>query len=120
VVLECFYALYPRGVHPPSQKSLTSPEVLRREAEKLLFLAFKGFVTKSAEDKGKQAFVASKRRMYFRSGALEYLEAVRLLSMEPATLLIQKVVRNMDLLESRCKDDQLYEDVTLMALQVDF
>jgi myosin V len=65
-------------------------------------------------EKGVRAFVVGRTRAYFRGGALEYLEAIRLKALEIPAIMIQAVVRGhlvRTVVERRRKKEQqeMYE-----------
>jgi myosin heavy subunit len=66
---------------------------LEDQVEKLLNPLLKHMATETDGGRVMKAFATGKTRTYFRTGALEFLEAERIKGFDPAAVIIQKVAR---------------------------
>jgi myosin V len=120
LILDRFMLLF-----PPKQKrnilsmDLNDPQAQKEASEILLTHSLRPL----EGEKGVKAFVVGSTRAYFRGGALEYLESIRLKSLELPAIKIQAVVRGhlaRTVMERRRRKEQqdMYEYFHDMAVLI--
>ena len=88
-----FSSMWDRSKYPSKGKPDMEPdEKLKLDCDALLTCALKSFETQDG-GKTKKIFVVGKTRSYFRTGALEYLEANRTKEMGSQVVSIQRYIR---------------------------
>lgn len=95
VVIDRFKSLWPAGKKKSKRKDESKDgleKALKKDCEKLLDHALE-CMEKQEGDKIVKAFVVGRTKSYFRTGALEYLESIRLKGLEHKAVELQAHVR---------------------------